>query len=175
MCNVPSLRVDESNIVCMLFVIVNTSSLAEYIERIYPLCDMKAGNNIHLSQLSPGSNACQTLDVNQRVGALIDGNLSTIHVNLSRMGGEDFVTDEKGWGTGFVFGFQRARSAVLQNFQFGTGNGEVRYDPKTITIEGSIANDFYSITLGSSWRLVYTGSTGIDEQDDPGRNAYGQL
>ena len=61
---------------------------------------------------------------------------------------------------------------VLFGFYFGTENYDPVRDPLTCTIEGSNASSG-SLPTGSSWTLIYNGSTGIDP--DPGRNVYGTL
>ena len=54
----------------------------------------------------------------------------------------------------------RRGSSLLLDLQFCTGNDLQNRDPFTITIEGS--NQAPSLlTLGSSWTLIYNGSTGL--------------
>jgi hypothetical protein len=45
-------------------------------------------------------------------------------------------------------------------------------DPITITLEGSNATGGVALTLGSSWPLIYNGSTGINSTSAPGRATY---
>ena len=54
----------------------------------------------------------------------------------------------------------RPYPALLTAIRFATGSGNNSADPLTITIEGSnrLAADLY---LGSSWTLIYNGSTGL--------------
>ena len=61
---------------------------------------------------------------------------------------------------------------ILFGFYIGTENYDPARDPLTLTIEGSNAGGG-SLSAGSSWTLIYNGSTGIDP--DPGRNVYGTL
>ena len=59
---------------------------------------------------------------------------------------------------------------ILRSLQFCTGNDNVNRDPLTVTVEG--ANTAGSVLLlGSSWSLIYNGSTGLDT--DPGRKTFG--
>lgn len=145
-----------------------------HIAQIFPLCSTTNSDDIELGSLGFGWGSCQTPDPQNVVGVLFDGNLTTKHVSLGPMGGDTFI-DGKGVNTGFVLVFRGARSAVLEAFQFGTSDDDPRYDPSTVKIQGSVANDLLDAAMGSSWRLVYNGSTGIDEKNDPGRCEYGVL
>ena len=61
---------------------------------------------------------------------------------------------------------------ILLGFYVGTETIDSARDPLTFTIEGSNVTGT-SLNLGSSWRLIYNGSTGLTV--DPGRSAYGTL
>jgi hypothetical protein len=50
--------------------------------------------------------------------------------------------------------------SLLLNLQFCTGNDLSNRDPFTITVEGSNQSASF-LTLGSSWMLIYNGSTGL--------------
>ena len=63
-------------------------------------------------------------------------------------------------------------SYTLLGFYVGTQTYDVARDPLTFTIEGSNAAGAL-LPLGSSWTLIYNGSTGLTP--DPGRYAYGAL
>ncbi|CAF1528032.1 unnamed protein product, partial [Adineta ricciae] len=62
-------------------------------------------------------------------------------------------------------------SFILDSFRVATGRYGSLRDPMIITIEGSNYTD-YSLTLGSSWTLLYNDTTGL--LSDPGRSAFGQ-
>ena len=62
--------------------------------------------------------------------------------------------------------------SCLQSVRFCTANDIPERDPLTITIEGSNQTSS-ELTLGSSWTLIYNGSSGLDT--DPGRQVYGQI
>ena len=64
-----------------------------------------------------------------------------------------------GVNTGLYVTPQRGRS-LLMNIQFCTGNDLPDRDPFTVTIEGS-NQPSSSLTVGSSWTLIYNGSTGL--------------
>ena len=59
---------------------------------------------------------------------------------------------------------------ILRSFQFCTANDHNERDPLTITLEGSNALGS-ALFIGSSWSLIYNGSTGLDT--DPGRLSFG--
>ena len=61
---------------------------------------------------------------------------------------------------------------ALIGFYVGTQTYSPTRDPMTFTIEGSNATGAL-LPLGSSWTLIYNGSTGLTP--DPGRFAYGAL
>ncbi|UJR12199.1 hypothetical protein I4U23_016376 [Adineta vaga] len=63
---------------------------------------------------------------------------------------------------------------ILAAFQIGACSevGGRSRDPMTITIEGSNLNGSV-LTLGSSWTLIYNGTSGLIT--DPGRAAWGKL
>ena len=52
------------------------------------------------------------------------------------------------------------------------GNDQPPRDPLTVTIEGS-NEPTSALILGSSWTLIYNGSTGLDT--DPGRYNFGVI
>ena len=49
---------------------------------------------------------------------------------------------------------------VMKALQFCTGNDYLLRDPLTMTLEGSNRNGS-TLFLGSSWNLIYNGSTGL--------------
>lgn len=61
-------------------------------------------------------------------------------------------------------------SFILDSFRVATGSTSYLRDPMMITIEGSNYTD-YSLTLGSSWTLLYNGPTGLFS--NPGRSTFG--
>ena len=64
-------------------------------------------------------------------------------------------------------------ATLLTGVQFCTGNDGAERDPMTITIEGSNDISSSALTLGSSWTLIYSGTTGLIT--DPGRRANGTI
>lgn len=75
---------------------------------------------------------------------------------------------ECGEATGLYLTPQQGPSLLL-SFQFCTGNDYPDHDPLTITVEGSSQSSSF-LTLGSSWTLIYNGSTGL--QLISSRNVY---
>ena len=61
---------------------------------------------------------------------------------------------------------------LLRAFHFRAGHYSAKRDPLTVTVEGS-NQDSALLTFGSSWSLVYQGSTGLDV--DPGREKFGRV
>ena len=75
-----------------------------------------------------------------------------------------------GTNTGFYITFKNG-PFLLRAFRIRPGHYNEARDPSTITIEGSNLADTF-LTLGSSWTLIYNGSTGLTT--DPGRKMLGQ-
>jgi hypothetical protein len=61
---------------------------------------------------------------------------------------------------------------ILVAFYFVTNKDFPVRDPRTTTIEGSNMDES-ALTLGSSWTLIYIGSTGV--MNDPGRSNMGTI
>lgn len=59
---------------------------------------------------------------------------------------------------------------IIRGFRICTGNDFPERDPMAMTLEGSNQTGS-ALFLGSSWRLIYNGSTGL--ATDPGRQQYG--
>ncbi|CAF1358632.1 unnamed protein product [Adineta ricciae] len=64
-----------------------------------------------------------------------------------------------GQNTGFYF-TPRSGSMIVIGFRLGTNNYDSSRDPLTVTVEGSNSNES-AFTLGSSWTLIYNGSSGL--------------
>jgi len=76
-----------------------------------------------------------------------------------------------GQDTGLYLTLQRG-SSLLVAFRFWIANSYPLRDPMNITIEGSNQPQA-ALVLGSSWTLIYSGSSGLDI--DPGRQSFGQM
>ncbi|CAF0880727.1 unnamed protein product [Adineta steineri] len=58
---------------------------------------------------------------------------------------------------------------LITGLRFCTGNDYPERDPLTVSVEGS--NHTLALTFGTSWTLIYNGTTGLDV--DPGRATCG--
>ena len=76
-----------------------------------------------------------------------------------------------GVNTGVYLSLQRGPTLLL-GFQFMTPNSFYERDPINITIEGSNRNAS-ELMLGSSWTLIYTGSSGLE--NTTARFTYGEM
>ncbi|CAF3929444.1 unnamed protein product [Rotaria sordida] len=75
-----------------------------------------------------------------------------------------------GLKTGLYMTPERGTSIIV-GLQFCTGNDFPDRDPIRITLEGT-NEPANQLTLGSSWTLIYDGSSGLDY--DPGRTTCGE-
>lgn len=71
--------------------------------------------------------------------------------------------------TGFYVTLKNGLS-LLRGFRIRSGHYIAARDPLTITLEGSNQSGNF-LTLGTSWTLIYNGSTGLAV--DPGRSIFG--
>lgn len=74
-----------------------------------------------------------------------------------------------GVNTGFYLTLQTG-AVLLSAMRICTATSLSQRDPMTMTVEGS-NQTAATLTLGSSWTLIYNGSTGLTS--DPGRGNYG--
>ncbi len=61
--------------------------------------------------------------------------------------------------------------SLLASIRFCAAPSLPERDPMTITIEGSNQPSSSALLLGSSWNLIYNGSSGLNS--DPGRTSFG--
>ena len=119
-----------------------------------------------LIKTTAGSNGSAALFSSARnnsftpVSNAFDCPLTTAYVNPGIC---DYVYNTSTRMCGSDTGFHltiRPYPALLNAFRFATGSGGANADPLNITIEGSNqpASD---LLRGSSWRLIYNGSTGL--------------
>ena len=80
--------------------------------------------------------------------AAMDNSTSTKYLNFGQIG-----------GPGFVVTPSIKNSTVACAFLFATGNDHPNRGPLTVTLEGSNASTITALHFGSSWRLIYNGST----------------
>lgn len=85
--------------------------------------------------------------------------------------GNNSNASECGINTGLHWIFGSCASLIV-GLQFSTGERDQNRDPLTITIEGSNQNSS-NLLLGSSWTMIYNGSTGLENVTD--RTKYGTV
>ncbi|CAF1510083.1 unnamed protein product [Adineta ricciae] len=145
----------------------NITIMTPINETLHPIWNTTAGDNslAAYSGYQPGSYWPAQSAVN-----IFDGNLTTeftshgvcnISLYLSRCG----------QNTGFYFTPQSG-SMILAGFRLGTSIHSSLRDPLLMTIEGSNSSGS-SLTSGSSWTLIYNGSSGL--LSDPGRGQWGTI
>lgn len=90
--------------------------------------------------------------------SLFDGDLTTT-LDMYGVCNISYYGAECGENTG-VYAVSRRGAFVLTAFRIGTGYYGSSRDPMFMTIEGSNQTDS-SLTLGSSWTLLYNGTSGL--------------
>jgi hypothetical protein len=95
----------------------------------------------------------------------IDNDTNTKYLNF----GNESVS---GIDTGFYITPNVSNTSVACALLFATGNDAPNRDPITVTLEGSNVSGVSALDLGSSWTLIYNGSTGISPTVTPNRTTY---
>jgi hypothetical protein len=133
-------------------------------DTVYAVWNVSAGKDSYPS--SPGRGAGQYWYLNAPSN-VFDGNLTSLFCSYGTCAfSVDNVTCGQKTGV-YVTAHQGA--FILEAFRIATGQVTVR-DPLAITIEGS--NQIGTVlTLGSSWTLIYNGTSGL--LTDPGRYSLG--
>ena len=100
--------------------------------------------------------------------AAFDNNLTSLYISYGACNvSVSFTTCGRDTG---LYLTPQWNSSLLLAFRISTGSWGIMRDPLTITIEGSNKTGS-ALIWGSSWILIYNGSTGLIP--DPGRNARG--
>ena len=102
---------------------------------------------------------------------LFDGHLTSAYTNHGYCDYTGSPTLLCGINTGFYVQLNDG-PFTLVGFFICSEDSDPERDPLIFTIEGSDADESSNV-YGSSWTLIYDGSTGLDL--DPGRNTYGAL
>ncbi|CAF4833910.1 unnamed protein product, partial [Rotaria magnacalcarata] len=92
-------------------------------------------------------------------GNAFDRNTNTKYTNSGACNNTASGSPTCGQNTGVYLTLQRGAS-MLVAFRLATANSYPQRDPLMITIEGSNSNST-ELTRGSSWTLLYNGSSGI--------------
>lgn len=102
----------------------------------------------------------------------IDGNPSTKYLNFGFQGITGAVLNGPGVNTGFYVIPTISNATIATALLFATANDFPSRDPITVTLEGTNATTVAGLNLGSSWTLIYSGSTGIHPTIAPTRSTY---
>jgi len=102
----------------------------------------------------------------------LDHNVTTKYFNFGNDGNYNVDVDQAGQNTGFMVVAVNGMATVASGLLFATANDYPNRDPTGVTLEGSNKTDNVSLSMGSSWTLLYNGSTGISPFVDPGRETY---
>jgi hypothetical protein len=137
-------------------------------ETVYGLWNTTAGDSSILS--IPGS-SIGNYNPTETPQNVFDQNSTTKYTSYGICNQSSISLLECGANTGLYLTLQRGAS-LLAGIQFCTANSLPERDPMTITIEGSNQSSS-ALLLGSSWSLIYNGSSGLDS--DPGRYSFGVI
>ncbi len=115
---------------------------------------------------------CNSSEIPQNA---MDGEVETKYLNFGHKGGHNTKVNGPGIGTGFWVIPSISNSILACGLHFATANDNPEREPITVILEGSNASIVEALHIGSSWVLIYNGSTDIDTNSDPGRKKYGAL
>ena len=102
----------------------------------------------------------------------IDNNISTKYYNYENTQPSPCTSSQPGINTGFFVLPSISNTTVARALFFATANDRPERDPFTVTLEGSNTTDNATLYLGSSWTLIYNGSTGISSIYNSSRLTY---
>ncbi|CAF3942695.1 unnamed protein product [Rotaria sordida] len=126
----------------------------------------------YIKEVQLGTIIQQMIVITQNDRINLEQNGYLIHQTKSFGSGS---TNTKNLKTGLNTGFYLKLNAgicIVNGFQFTTATSHPKRDPIMVTLEGSNANKSL-LTLGSSWTLMYNGSSGLESV--PGRGKTGVL
>ncbi|CAF2149244.1 unnamed protein product [Rotaria magnacalcarata] len=135
---------------------------------VYAVWNTTAGSDSNLASSGTGIGKYYPGEVPDNV---FDRNTSTKYTNFGNCNITGIVSPTCAQDTGFYLTLQRGAS-LLVAFRFATANSYPLRDPLMITIEGSNSNST-ELTRGSSWTLLYNGSSGISTNQS--RLTYGSI
>lgn len=134
-------------------------------EIVYGIWNAVAGgDSMPAVQASMGVGTYYTGETPQNA---LDQSLFTKYSTTGNSTGAGLYNGYAGLNTGFYLTLSQCAAAPVQ-VRIGTGNDLTERDPLSITIEGSNGGD---LTTGSSWTLIYSGSTGLANVTD--RETFG--
>jgi hypothetical protein len=149
-----------------LFVSIAPTIISNVNETVYGIWNAAAGGN---SSIVLAGNGSGNYYPGQPPMAVFDGDITSSYTAYGYCNLSTYALS-CGRNTGFYVTL-KYDSILLRAFRIGSGHLRAIRDPLTITLEGSNQNGTL-LTLGSSWTLIYNGSTGLDI--DPGRSMLGQ-
>ena len=152
---------------CTLILHVAIQKFNRTNETLYPVWNTKAGGN---STVATSAGGVGDYYPSEGPNLLFDGDATTRYTIFGSCNSVGH-SSTCGVSTGLYLTLNGGPFTLL-GFYIGTETVDPARDPLTFTIEGSNAAGG-SLISGSSWTLVYNGSTGIDL--DPGRHVYGLL
>ncbi|CAF0988775.1 unnamed protein product [Adineta steineri] len=127
---------------------------------VYGVYNTKINQN---SEASTSGDSSGNYPASQSPAQACDGNPQTKYLSFGRCsGGEHGV--ECGSDTGFYLELKRGASLVT-GLQICTGEDFEERDPLTVSLEGSNQSGT-ALTLGSSWTLIYNGTSGLEKEPD---------
>ena len=136
--------------------LIGTTWLTSTTEISYPVWNTTAGRDS--TPATVGMNIGNFVS-GQTADDAFDNTTTTKYINFGYCYWTAPVSSICGVNTGLYVSPKRGPSSLVA-LQFCTGNDFPNRDPLTITIEGS-NQPSSSLTLGSSWTLIYNGSTGL--------------
>lgn len=148
-----------------LLLSLGTYSLTSTNEAVYGIWNTIAGGS---SMPATSGFGTGNYPLSEMPGYMLDFNLATKYLSFGSCLSGGTATLACGINTGVYFTPSRG-ATVLRSLRFCTANDVPERDPLTVTVEGS--NQTMALTQGSSWILLYYGSTGLDT--DPGRSSFG--
>ncbi|CAF1399896.1 unnamed protein product [Rotaria magnacalcarata] len=125
-------------------------------ETVYAVWNTTAGSDSNLASNGTGIGKYYP---GEGPGNICDRNTSTKYASFGNCNSTASGSPTCSRNTGFYLTLQRGTS-LLVAFRFATANSYPQRDPLMITIEGSNSNSI-ELTRGSSWTLLYNGSSGI--------------
>ena len=142
-----------------------TYSLTSTSETVYGIWNPTAGGNSIPATVGWGAGNSPP---GEEARNMLDSNSSTKYLNFGSCSLTATPSLDCGLNTGVYFTLSRGAS-VLRSLRFRTANDAPERDPLMVTVEGS--NQTSALTQGSSWTLIYNGSTGL--YTNPGRFQLG--
>ncbi|CAF4867295.1 unnamed protein product, partial [Rotaria sp. Silwood1] len=131
---------------------------------IVGICNKRAGGSIGGSGLN--------YPTTENPSDAIDGSLTTKYLNFGDSSSGCSGASPPGIDTGFYVTPTISNASVAVGILFATGNDDANRDPITVTLEGTNVTSTTNLNSGTSWTLIYNGSTGISASTDPDRSTY---